>query len=137
MKEYAPMLDKDGNFYNFTLYDDQEIMDSIGILPNMDKLITKHYISKLSTVLNENHVNYRKAIRGEPQMFPCRHYSYTCHPQVIMDYLLSEIRTILQVFDKLGILTDEKKQIYSIYSTNYMDMDLYKWYTGMSKLLIS
>jgi hypothetical protein len=137
MKQYTPMLDKKGNFYNFVLYEEQEILDSIGISPNMDQLITKHYISKLSTVLNENHVNYRKAKRGEPHMFPSTKYLIDCPPQVIMDYLLSEVKSILQVLDKLGALTDEKKQIYRIYSTNYMDMDVYKWYSEMAKLITS
>jgi hypothetical protein len=137
MKEHAPMVDKAGNFYNFVVYSEQEILDSIGILPNMDRLIQKYYTSKLSTVLNENHVNYRKTIRGEYQMFPSTKYPLECRPQVIMDYLLSEVASILQVLDKLGVLTDEKKQIYRVYSTNYMDMDVYKWYSGMAKLITS
>ena len=134
MKEHAPMIDKNGNFYNFVLYDEEEILNSIGIHPRMDLLIKKHYTAKLSKILNEHHLNYRKASRGEPLMFPSSEYPRDALPQTIMNYLLSEIQTILQILDKLGALTDEKKLIFSIYSTNYMEIDMYKWYTEMTKL---
>jgi hypothetical protein len=134
MKSHAPMLDKNNNFFNFILYDEDEILESIGILPKMDDLITKYYTAKLSKVLNDNHVNYRRATRGEPQMFPSMYYPADSTPNVIMNYLLTEIGLILQVFDKLGVLTDEKKQIYNLYSTNYLETDLYAWYMGMTKL---
>jgi hypothetical protein len=134
MKEHAPMTDPAGNFYNFLLYDETEILKSIGLLPKMDKFIVRYFTSKLSGILNENHVNYRKAIRGEPQMFPSNHYPADCPPQVIMNHLLFEVDVIVKILDKLGVLTDEKKQIYSIYSTNYMEIDMYNWYSAMTKL---
>lgn len=134
MKEHAPMIDKNGNFYNFILYNEQEIMDSIGILPKMDMFIKQYYTAKMAKILNENHVNYRRAIRGEPLMFPSTKYPSDVLPQVIMNYLLYEVRTIMQILDKLGAVTDEKKQIFSIYSTNYMEIDMYKWYSEMTKL---
>jgi hypothetical protein len=133
MKEHAPMTDKNGNFYNFVLYDENEIMNSIGILPKMDRFIQQYYTAKLSKVLNENHVNYRRAMRGEPLMFPSTEYPSNV-PQAIMNYLLLEVNTILKILDKLNFLTDEKKMIFSIYSTNYMEIDMYKWYSEMTKL---
>jgi hypothetical protein len=134
MDKHEPMVDKNGNFYNFVLYDEQEIMDSIGILPKMDGFITKYFTSKLSDILNENHVNYRKATRGEPLMFPSTKYPPDALPQAIMNYLLSEVKSILNILDRLNFLTDEQRQIYNIYSTNYMDIDMYKWYSEMTKL---
>jgi hypothetical protein len=134
MKEHGPMIDKNGNFYNFVLYDEKEILNSIGILPKMDRFIQQHYTAKMARVLNEHHVNYRRATRGEPLMFPSSSYSPDALPQVIMNYLLCEINTILQILDKLGAVTDEKKLIFTIYSTNYIEIDMYKWYTEMTKL---
>lgn len=134
MKIHAPMLDNAGDFYNFVLYDEHEILDSIGILPKMDELIKKYYTAKLSKVLNDNHVNYRRATRGESHMFPSMYYPANCEPYVIMKYLLEEIGSILQIFNKLGILTDEKKQIYNLYSANYIETELYAWYMEMTKL---
>jgi len=134
MKEHGPMVDKNGNFYNFVLYDEEEILNSIGLLPKMDRFIEQHYTAKMAKILNEHHVNYRRAIRGEPLMFPSTKYPSDALPQVIMNYLLYEVNLILKILGKLGAVTDEKKQIFSIYSTNYMEIDMYKWYTEMTKL---
>ena len=134
MKTHAPMTDPSGNFYNFVLYDEQEILNSIGLHPKMDEFITKYFRSKLSEILNENHVNYRKATRGEPLMFPSTKYPSHALPQAIMNYLLSEVKSILNILDRLNVVTDDQMQIYNIYSTNYMEIDMYKWYSEMTKL---
>jgi len=130
MTQYEPLLDKNGNFYNFILYNEVEILKSIGLLPKMDKLIADYFNKKLSKLLNEEHVNYRKAVRGEEFLFPTRFTK----PHEIMNNLLLEIKSILTIQEKLGILTDEKRQIFSEHSKNYSEIDMYKWYSNMTKL---
>jgi hypothetical protein len=56
MKEHAPMTDKNGYFYNFILYNEQEILDSIGVLPKMDRLIESYFKSKLAKSLKSHQV---------------------------------------------------------------------------------
>lgn len=132
MTEHAPMVDKDGKFYNFLLYDEAEMLESIGVHPRINKLIESYIMKKLSKVLNEDHVNYRRATRGEEMMF--RNKPYGVDPEEIMNSLLSSVREILSILNKLGSLTDEKKALFDTYSQNYRDMDMYKWYTDMTKL---
>lgn len=130
MTQYEPLVDKNGKFYNFVLLDEVEMLKSIGVHPTMDKYIAIYFNNKLSKILNEEHVNYRKAIRGEPFLFPT---PFTTAEE-IMNNLLVDVKSILNIQEKLGILTDEKRQIFSECSKNYLEIDMYKWYTTMTKL---
>lgn len=130
MTQYEPLVDKNGKFYNFVLLNELEMLKSIGLHPTMDKYIAIYFNKKLSKILNEEHVNYRKAIRGEPFLFPTQFTT----AEEIMNNLLVEVKSILNIQEKLGFLTDEKVRIFSECSKNYLEMDMYKWYTTMTKL---
>lgn len=132
MTEYAPILDKNGKFYNYLLFNEVEILQSIGLHPKMNKLIEIYVMKKLSTILNEDHVNYRRATRGEELMFLNKPYG--TNPEDIMNSLLTSVREILDILNKLGSLTEEKKALFETCSRNYREMDMYKWYTEMTKL---
>jgi hypothetical protein len=130
MTQYEPLVDKNGKFYNFVLLNELEMLKSIGLHPTMDKYIALYFNKKLSKILNEEHVNYRKAIRGEPFLFPTRFTT----AEEIMSNLLVDVKSILNIQEKLGDFTDEKRRIFSECSKNYLEMDMYKWYTTMTKL---
>jgi hypothetical protein len=130
MTQYEPLVDKNGKFYNFVLLNELEMLKSIGLHPTMDKYIAIYFNKKLSKILNEEHVNYRKAIRGEPLMFPTQ----STTAEEIMSNLLVDVKSILNIQEKLGFLTEEKRRIFSECSKNYLEMDMYKWYTTMTKL---
>jgi len=134
MSKHFPMVDNNGKFYNFLLYDEQEMLSSIGILPKMDKLIENYIMKKLSTILNENHVNYRKSVRGEAHLFKSKDYGMFASPDEIMAVLLTKTRCILDILSKLGSLTIEKQDLFNTCSNNYKDIDMYKWYSDMTKL---
>jgi len=130
MTKHAPITDRHGRFFNFLLYDDREMMNAIGLHPRMDELIDKYLKKKLSKLLNEKHVNYRKATRGEPLMFPT---PFT-KPDDIMNNLLEEVSIILGFLEKLGSMTPEKRVIFKTCSETYRGADVYAWYTEMCKL---
>jgi hypothetical protein len=130
MTQYEPLVDKHGKFYNFILFNEVDMLQSIGVHPTMDKYIAIYFNKKLSKILNEEHVNYRKAIRGEPFLFPTRFTT----AEEIMSNLLVDVKSILNIQEKLGDFTDEKRRIFSECSKNYLEMDMYKWYTTMTKL---
>jgi hypothetical protein len=130
MTQYAPVVDSDGHFYNFSLFTHEEQLAFIGRHPSLDKLIAKKILASLSKILNEDSVNYRKAVRGEPLLFK----SDTTNPEEIMRTLLRRVSEILAIMDKLGILTPEKKQLFATHSQNYKELDMYKWYSDMTKL---
>ena len=134
MLDYEPLLDKNGDFYNFTLFNEEKMFHHIGLNLRMDSLIEKYVKAKLSRFLNETHVNYRKATRGEPHMFKSEDYASNAEPQLIMDILLKKVKSILDILKKLGKLTPEKEEIFFTCSQNYLTTDLYKWYAEMTKL---
>ena len=134
MTQHEPLMDNRGCFYNFTLYDETQIIGSIGLHPKMDELIKRYVTAKLSQVLNEDHVNYRKATRSEALMFPSTEYSVGATPEMIMDVLLHKVKVILGILKRLGSLTSEKQDLFNKYSQNYKTMDMYTWYSDMTKL---
>jgi len=134
MLEYYPIVDNYGKFYNFTLYRESEIPSLIGLHPKIDKLIEICINKKLSSEINNHHVNYRKAIRGEPFLFPTHHYPMNASPDEIMNLLLKNVSEMLNNLQRLGKLTVEKKELFDRYSKNYKNIDMYKWYSDMTKL---
>jgi hypothetical protein len=132
LTEHEPMVDANGKFYNFLLYDEAEMLELIGLHPRMNKLIESYVMKKLSKVLNEDHVNYRRATRGEVFLFPNKLYG--SDPEEIMNSLLSSIREILNILSKLNSLPEEKRLLFEEYSRNYRNMDMYKWYSDMTQL---
>ena len=100
----------------------------------MDMLIKQYVTTKLSQILNEDHVNYRKATRNEALFFPSHEYSAGATPEMIMSVLLRNIKVILGILKRLGSLTEEKQDLFDKYSKNYKTMDMYTWYSDMTKL---
>lgn len=134
MSQHSPMLDPNGNFYNFILYNEEQMLESIGLLPKMDRLIEAYVMKKLSKILNENHVNYRKSVRGEPLLFDSVHYGIFAKPEKIMGVLLRETKEVLNILAKLGSLSKEKQDLFNECSKNYNEVDMYRWYSDMTKL---
>ena len=134
LTKHAPIFDKNGDFCNLAFYDEAHSIELIGIDKRIDKLIQTRILKKFSQILNDNHVNYRKAINGDTHLFPSALYSGKETPDKIMEILLGELSGYMRVLDKLGWITPEKKQIFSEYSTNYKSIDIYKWYSEMSKI---
>lgn len=134
LTQHAPIFDKNADFCNLAFYDEAHSIELIGIDKRIDKLIRIRILKRFSQILNDNHVNYRKALNGDTHLFPSSLYSGKETPDKIMEILLKELSGYMRVLDKLDWLTPEKKQIFSEYSTNYKSIDVYKWYSEMSKI---
>lgn len=134
MLKHAPLVAADGTFYNFTLFTENEMFGLIGVNPRMDVLIETYVNRKLSYILNEDHVNYRKATKGEPLMFKSTDYADSATPEEIMNFLLNKVTGILGILHKLGKLSPERQAVFDTCSKNYLETDMYKWYTEMTKL---
>ena len=134
MTKYSPILDRNGDFVNVTFYDEEESISIIGMNPRIDEIIKTRFVKEFSKILNDNHVNYRTAIRGEGHKFPSTLYADNAPAPQIMKILLHELSKNMRVLDKLNYLTPEKYNIFNIYSQNYDTTDLYKWYCEMAKI---
>jgi hypothetical protein len=62
------------------------------------------------------------------------HYSQDASPEEIMTVLLNQVGNLLNVLDRLKLLTPEKKNVFMTCSSNYKTTDMYKWYIEMTKL---
>ena len=133
LTKFYPIM-KDGYFLNFALYSEEKMLNMIGVDPKMDELIKGNVMKTLSRVLNEDHVNYRKAVRGEELLFESSNYSRNSSAEEIMTVLLKRIGDILKILQKLNALTQEKLNLFETHSRNYNEMDMYKWYTNMTTL---
>jgi hypothetical protein len=133
MTQFAPLINNRGTFYNFLLYTREEKLAIIGENPRIDELIVKGINQDLSKILNENSVNYRKAVRGEPLMFE-GHYSQDASSEEIMTVMLKQVGNLLDVLDRLKVLTPEKRELFRTCSNNYRTTDMYKWYIEMTNL---
>jgi hypothetical protein len=134
MLKHAPLVAADGTFFNFTLFAENEMFGLIGVNPRMDALIEIYVNRKLSRILNEDHVNYRRATKNEPLMFKSTDYADNATPEEIMNFLLNKVSGILEILHKLGKLSPERQAVFDTCSKNYMETDMYKWYTEMTKL---
>jgi hypothetical protein len=133
MSQFAPILNSRGTFYNFLLYTREEKLAIIGENARIDQLIVKGINQDLSKILNENSVNYRKAVRGEPLMF-AGEYSHNASSEEIMTAMLRQIGNLLDVLDRMKVLTPEKRTLFETCSNNYETTDMYKWYIDMTYL---
>ena len=134
MTQYAPIMDENGDFYNLVFYSEEKLLTLVGKSPKIDKHIKTRILQSFAKTLNQHHVNYRRATRGEARMFDTHLYTENTPPNLIMKILLNELSKYMRVLDKLNYLTTEKFHIFNVCSQNYETVDLYKWYTEMAKI---
>lgn len=131
MSKYFPIYDSHGNFFNFQLYTDTEMVEYIGRNSGFDKLIRNHYIKLYKSTLNTYHVDYRKRLRGEKEMFgkdvP---YDDSTSPDIIMAFLQTALYRELDILNR--VMKIDMEQIQTLFD-NYMEYDVYKWYDLMNK----
>jgi len=133
MSKYFPIYDRRGNFYNFQLYTDAEMINYIGLNSGFDILIRNHYIKLYKSVLNTYHVDYRKRLRGEKEMFgkdvP---YNESTSPDIIMAFLQTELHRLLNVLKQ--VMKVDIEPIQTLFDT-YMEYDVYKWYETVNNAI--
>jgi hypothetical protein len=110
MTRWKPILAPHGGFMNFLLYDVDEMRSIIGFRKDVDELIYGHFKKDFIQTVNDNHVNYRRRLRGEDCMFTKGvPYSSTADPEEIMKYLKAKIYDFMEIFKRLDLLTAENE----------------------------
>jgi hypothetical protein len=64
ISKYFPIYKPDGTFYNFRLYNNQEMQDLIGIDEKINDIIKNHFMKDYKFILDKHHLNYRRKIIG-------------------------------------------------------------------------
>lgn len=133
LTRYGPLVKRNGNFYNFLLYDESELLAVIGKDPMMDTLIYGYFKKKWIQVLNDNHVNYRRRLKGEDCLFRSNVYDAMASPSIIMDYLQNQLVQMMVIFHRLGS-TDAKEKEFNALLEGFAEWDVYKWYSAVSQI---
>jgi hypothetical protein len=133
LTRYGPLVKRNGNFYNFLLYDESELLAVIGKDPMMDTLIYSYFKKKWIQVLNDNHVNYRRRLKGEDCLFRSNIYDVTASPSIIMEYLQNQLVQMMVIFHRLGS-TDTKEKEFNALLDGFAEWDVYKWYSAISQI---
>ena len=133
LTRYGPLTKRNGNFYNFLLYDESELLAVIGKDPMMDTLIYGFFKKKWIQILNDNHVNYRRRLKGEDCLFRSNVYDAMASPSIIMDYLQNQLVQMMVIFHRLGYI-DAKEKEFNALLEGYKEWDVYKWYSAVSQI---
>jgi hypothetical protein len=99
----------------------------------MDTLIYGYFKKKWIQVLNDNHVNYRRRLKGEDCLFRSNVYDGTASPSIIMEYLQNQLVQMMVIFHRLGS-TDAKEKEFNALLDGFAEWDVYKWYSAISQI---
>ena len=134
MVKYRPIYDNKGDFVNFLLYDESEIINNIGLSPELNDLIKEYFVKKYLSIVNQQ-VDYRRRLTGDTVFFACEGYGDTSTPDEIMAYLQRKMIPILDIFDSLGMMTPQKWGITWNLFEMYRSYNIYDWNTTMAKMV--
>jgi hypothetical protein len=134
LTRYKPFVKADGSFYNFLLYNENELLAIIGKDPGMDSLIYAYFQKKWIQVLNDNHVNYRRRLKGDLCLFSSEVYGADSDPSLIMDFLQNQLVQMMVIFHGLGLSSVKEKEFEALLE-KYIEWDVYKWYSAISKIV--
>jgi len=134
LTKYGPLTKRNGNFYNFLLYDESELLAVIGKDPMMDTLIYGYFKKMWIQVLNDNHVNYRRRLKGEDCLFRSDVYDERASPSIIMEYLQNQLVQMMVIFHRLGCIDDAKEKEFNALLDEFAEWDVYKWYSATAQI---
>ena len=135
LTKYGPLTKRNGDFYNFLLYTEAELMSVIGKDPMMDTLIYGYFKKKWVQVLNDNHVNYRRRLKGDDCLFRSDVYHTNAMPSIIMEYLQNQLVQMMVIFHRLGSIDDAKEKEFNALLDGFAEWDVYKWYSAVNQIV--
>jgi hypothetical protein len=128
LERYKPIYNDYGDFYNLTLFNNDEMEGHIGKNPDMDKILKVNFIKQFNTALNI-HVDYRRRLKNLGDNLVRHHrYNNSSSPDEIMSILQDELTKCIAVLDRLQMITPNKKNFMDFLFKNYKVIDMYKWY---------
>ncbi len=135
MTKAQPYYDYNGNFLNLHFLTISDMKRWIGISQGLDKLIQTLCLNKYYQTLNQDHVNYRRRLRGETCLYSCPEYSDKTSSEDIMRVLQTKIFLLMDTFVAMNYVNNTQKMILAELFQNYREYDPYKWYDAVFKLI--
>jgi len=134
MTQYFPMYKSDGNFYNFLLYNNQEMLDLIGTDDKINNILKIYFQKEYKFILDYHHQNYRRKVSGDTLAYQFPEYNESTPPDQIMQIIIDKLNQVIIIFDIFGLSNDDKNNRIKDLFTNYRTVDKYKWWTQMSHM---
>jgi hypothetical protein len=91
MTKHFPMYKPDGTFYNFQLYNNQEMIDLIGTDDKINNILKIHFLKEYKFILDYHHQNYRRKFKGDTLAYQFPEYNESTSPDEIMKIIIDKI----------------------------------------------
>jgi len=133
LTKFEPFYDASFDFINLNLLNDEDYIKLFGMNPKLDEIVKNYFVKKFKKIINDNHSNYRLAVKGEP-FRNSSYYPSTATPSQIMGFIQSELAKIILILEQLHLITPDKiKEIQSVIA-NYATIDMYVWSSKMTSM---
>jgi hypothetical protein len=131
---YSPLLKSNGSFYQFPLYNYNEMKALIGTDYRINDILKNYFLSDYKTTLSKHHINYTRKVTGADLMYNFPEYNQSSSADEIMSVLIGKLSETIQIMETLGFVNDAiKNNIYELFN-NYKSYDLHKWRITMNRM---
>ena len=131
---YSPLLKQDGSFYQFPLYEYDDMTSLIGTDSRITNILKNYFLSDYKTTLSKHHINYTRKFNGDVLMYNFPEYSENSSPDEIMSVLITNLKKRIQIMDLLQFVTPSIMDLLNEFFTNYKSYDVHKWRITMNKM---
>jgi len=131
---YSPLLKPDGSFYQFPLYDYNEMTALIGTDSRITDILKNYFLSDYKTTLSKHHINYTRKLNSATLMYNFEEYNEYSSPDEIMSFLIANLKKKIQIMDLLQFVTPSIMEQFNDLFTNYKSYDVHKWRITMNKM---
>lgn len=136
MSKYEPIYLKDGELFNLTLYNPEQVIKFIGVSEKIDNLILRFNKKIYVSLIEQHHINYRRRYLKEP----LGNYSYVeeYDDSATGEEIMAIIKKILNPYIKILNLLINPSETALAYQKdmldNYTKYDKYRWYSEMKQI---
>lgn len=133
MTKHFPRYKPNGTFYNFLLYNYEEMLEFVGIDDKINDILKIYFLKKYNHNLDYYHVNYRRKIIGNSSMYNFPNYD-SLTAEEIMNLLIKELKPSIIIFELLGFINNAKSIEINDLFNDYKKYDMYDWRTSMMNI---
>ncbi len=135
MTKAQPFYDYNGDFINLSFLNQKDAIRWAGISLKLDDILRKKYMTKFLLALNYIHVDYRRRLKGESNLYGSSEYNDASSPDEIMVVLQKKLREEFEVLLATHLVTQRQNATLEMLFRDYKEYDPYKWYDCVNKLI--
>ena len=134
MTKHFPRYKSDGTFYNFLLYNYEEMLEFVGIDDKINDILKVYFLKKYNHNLDYYHVNYRRKMIGNTNMYNFPEYD-SLSADEIMKMLIEKLKPSITIFELLGFIDHGKSIEINDLFNDYKKYDMYEWRKFMMNIV--